>query len=190
MTINDLSELATTLLAISLASERVVTILKTTFPVWLADEKKTEAQEVDLVADRSRRLLVLFISFLASWITAAFLADNPDGKDWIDLNFFGSISFGKGNATNFPVWIMGLLASGGSSLWSNLLGYTKAVKDVQTQRKASEGLQFNMAAQEQGLTTFDSGLAVRRKVNDLILDQMTSMSAPPFDVSGSRIQRN
>ncbi len=96
MTINDLSELATTLLAISLASERVVTILKTTFPVWLADEKKTEAQEVDLVADRSRRLLVLFISFLASWITAAFLADNPDGKDWIDLNFFGSISFGKG----------------------------------------------------------------------------------------------
>lgn len=188
MTINDLSEMTTTLLAISLASERVVTILKTTFPVWLADEKKTETQEVDLVADKSRRLLVLLISFAASWITASFLADKPG---LLHSNFLGTISFGsaEGNTTDFPVWIMGLLASGGSSLWSNFLGYTKAVKDVQTQRKASEGLQFNKDAQDRGLTTFDSGLAVRRKVDDLVLDQITSMSPPMFDVSDSRIQR-
>ncbi|QMW01500.1 hypothetical protein [Spirosoma foliorum] len=40
MSIDALSQMATLLLAISLASERVVTMAKTAFPVWLADEKK------------------------------------------------------------------------------------------------------------------------------------------------------
>lgn len=189
MSINDLSEMTTTLLAISLASERVVTILKTSFPVFLADEKKTAAQEVDLIADRNRRLLVLLISFVASWTTASFIADTPGTV--IKSTFFGSITFGtpENGETAFPVWILGLLASGGSSLWSNLLGYTKAVKDVQNQRRASEGLEFNRSVQESGLTTFDSGVGVRLKMNDTTLDQLTSLTPPSFDSSFSRIQR-
>lgn len=193
MTIDDLSEMATTLLAISLASERVVTILKTTFPVWLADEKKTEAQEVDLIADKDRRLLILFISFLTSWITASFLADVPGLKELSMFSpngstFFGFIRFGvTGHTTDFPTWIMGLLASGGSSLWSNFLGYTKAIKDVQTQRKASEGLAFRQNAREQGLTTFDSGNAVRRPLDGSIVEKLSTLVPPQFDIALSRI---
>lgn len=189
MTIDDLSEMATTLLAISLASERVVTILKTTFPIWLADEKKTEAQEVDLVADKNRRLLILFISFLTSWITASFLADVPGLEDTNLFSSKGSTFFGyiKLGNTNFPTFIMGLLASGGSSLWSNFLGYTKAVKDVQTQRKASEGLEYRQQANKQGLTTFDSGKAVRRPLDESVVDNLSTLIAPPFNLALSRI---
>ena len=185
MTINNLSEMATTLLAISLASERVVTIAKTAFLIWLADEKKTDAQEVDLVADRTRRLIVLAIAFASSWVTASFLADG-DGV----AKLIGVVPFGNA-PTNFgiPVWIIGLLASGGSSLWSNFLGYTKAVKDVQTQRKASEGLTYSKAAKEQGLITYDSGNAARRRMTDPTLNQLTSLTDPPFTIADSRVKR-
>jgi hypothetical protein len=189
MNINDLSEMTTILLAISLASERVVTILKTTFPVWLADEKKTEAQEVDLVADKNRRLMILFISFLTSWFAASFLADVPGlvnqelfGAE--GSTFLGYIKFGD---TQLPTFILGLLASGGSSLWSNVLGYTKAVKDVQTQRKASEGLEYRQTASEHGLTTFDSGKAVRRPLDKSVVDNLSTLAAPSFDLAKSRI---
>jgi|GEM_PF-2603161 len=190
MIIDDLSEMSATLLAISLASERIVTIAKTAFPVWLADEKKTDAQETDLVADRSRRLFVLAIAFVSAWLTASLLVD----ESWSLGSLVGNIIIG-GDTSNtdkglhLNVLIVGLLASGGSSLWSNVLGYTKAVKEVQTQRKASEGLDYSQKAKDQGLTTFDSGNAVRIPVNDLTLNQLTTLSQPAFVISNSRIKR-
>ncbi|MBD2704046.1 hypothetical protein IC229_25600 [Spirosoma sp. BT702] len=185
MNIDDLSEMAATLFAISLASERIVTIAKTAFPVWLANEKKTGAQEVDLVADKGRRLLILAIAFVSACFTASFLVDSDWGLD----DLYGTIVIGSDRAKglHLNVLLVGLLASGGSSLWSNLLGYTKAVKEVQTQRKASEGLSYRQKASKEGLTTFDSGNAARRPLDRTVMDRMSTLAPPQFDLELSRI---
>ncbi len=182
MKIDDLSEMAATLAAISLASERLVTIAKTIFPVWLADEKKTDAQEVDLIADKARRLTVLGIAFVSAWFTAAMLTEETGL-----MKFVGDIKIG--NDLYINAVIVGLLGSGGSSLWNNVLGYTKAVKEVQTLRKTNESLTFSRKAKEQGLTTFDSGNAVRVSINEKSLDQLTTLSQPDFDINNSRLKR-
>ena len=182
MTIDDLSQMATLLLAISLASERVVTMAKTVAPVWLADEKKTDAQETDLVADKGRRVLVLLIAFVTSWITASFLADNP-GAETLGFKVFykGVIHFGSaGKGVALPVLLVGLLASGGSSLWNNVLGYTKAVKDIRSQQKATESLNYQQNAKKLGLTTYDTGNAVRQKVDDSVIDKLSLLTDPSF----------
>jgi hypothetical protein len=59
MIIDNLTAFVALILAISLASERLVTFIKTIFPK-LADEAKTEAQEVDLDKDKGRRFIVNF----------------------------------------------------------------------------------------------------------------------------------
>jgi hypothetical protein len=59
-----LSDLVPIMLALSVASERLVTIFKTVFP-WLAVESRSPGQEIDLTADRRRRLSVLAIAFAA-----------------------------------------------------------------------------------------------------------------------------
>lgn len=51
MTIENLTILVSLILAVSLASDRLVTMIKTLAPEYLADEAKTEVQEADLVAD-------------------------------------------------------------------------------------------------------------------------------------------
>lgn len=190
MIIDDLSQMSATLLAISLASERIVTIAKTAFPVWLADEKKTDAQEVDVVADKRRRLLVLAIAFVSAWFTAAMLTNNNNfWQSLFDSLVIGPDTKDPTKGLHLNVLVVGLLCSGGSALWGNLLGYTKAVKEIQTQRKASEGLDYSKKAKDQGLTTFDSGNAVRSPINDLTLDQLTTLTQPDFTITNSRIKR-
>lgn len=123
MNIDYLASFAATLLAISLASERLVTYLKTLFP-RLGVERRNLLGEVDAKADRPRRLTVHVIAFLSGWVTAGFMVGE-------NFNAFGSIlfEFGKSNV-GLPVWIVGILAGSGSAFWNNVLGYTKAVKDV------------------------------------------------------------
>jgi hypothetical protein len=119
MAIDILSTFVALILAISLAAERLVSILKTFFK-WL-DEKKANAG-----AEKVRRIVVLVIAFLAAWITAAFLTE---GGGW---SLFGSIVVSDGHT--LPAWLVGFLASGGSALWNNILGYTKAVKDIRKEQ--------------------------------------------------------
>jgi hypothetical protein len=38
------------------------------------------------------------------------------------------------------VWLVAVLASGGSALWSSLMGYTSAVKDARKQRITNSGV--------------------------------------------------
>lgn len=119
MAIDILSTFIALILAISLAAERLVSILKTFFG-WL-DEKKGNAG-----AEKRRRVAVLLIAFLAAWITGAFLTE---GGEW---DLFGSIVVSDNHT--LPVWLVGFLASGGSAFWSNILGYTKAVKDIRKEQ--------------------------------------------------------
>jgi hypothetical protein len=145
MPIDALNSIVAILLSISLAAERLVTIIKTLFP-WLAVEKKAQAGEIDVSGDKWRRFVVQLIAFVASWVTSAFLADGG-------FSPLGVLKFGSGvNIISVPVIVVGLLASGGSAFWNGLLGYTKAVKDVRTNQAARESLEYKNRARELNLT--------------------------------------
>jgi len=74
----------------------------------------------------------MIIAFLAAWLTASFL---KDGK----FDPFASCDIGPPQ-TLIPIWIIGLLASGGSAFWTSLLGYVQAVKTLNTQKIQNEKL--------------------------------------------------
>jgi hypothetical protein len=137
------------LLAISLASERLVTIIKTMIP-WLAKETKTQAMEENLEGDRARRLIVQAIAIGTSWLTVGLSFSH--WKPWDTVSVGGS---------SYAVIALALLGSGGSALWNNLLGYTKAVKDVRTVEKASLSLDYHTQATQKGVVATDSGVALR-----------------------------
>lgn len=148
-----LSALAATLLAISLATERAVAILKTLLPEMFEAEKKTDAKEVDLPADRWRRLAVQAIAYLAAWATSAFLVR---GMSWWDGLTQGSVL-----DTGLPSALVALLASGGSAFWAQVVGYTSALKDATVARRATESLRFTEQALAMGRTPIDSGRVAR-----------------------------
>jgi len=152
MTVELLSALATILLALSLAVERAVTIAKGLWP-WLAIETVTSGGETDLVRDRWRRLAVQATAILCGWITAGFLVQPQRGDTpQLTWNLLGFVQVGSGSgAFTLPVLIVGVLASGGSALWSNVVGYTKAVKDAKNAEKASTNLSYITQAQAAGV---------------------------------------
>ncbi len=139
MSIDALFSIVALLLSISLAGERLVTFLKTIVP-WLAIEKKDSAGRADPKEDWKRSGMVQLLSFLASWVTAAFLAEG--GFDLV-----GVLKVGSGtNATSIPILVVGLLSSGGSAFWSGVLGWVKAVKDTRTVNVARERLNLYQQA--------------------------------------------
>lgn len=118
-----LMELVTIVLAASLATERLVTIIRT--PQVLGQIFNLEqAQE----KDGPRRLRVQLLSFMCAWTTCAFLSSG----NW---DPFGVIDIGQ---QGYPVWFVAFLAMGGSSFWKNLLGYTKAARDVRRNELAEK----------------------------------------------------
>jgi len=123
--IEQLAALSTILLSISLATERLITIIKTIFPM-LADEQKDSNGQVDYRKDKLRRLLVQCISFLAGWTTATFLSPHFDLIN-------GHIKLT--DTVSLHVVLVGFLSMGGSAFWSSILGYAKAVKDIRQQQK-------------------------------------------------------
>jgi hypothetical protein len=152
MPIDYLTTLLTVVLAVSLAGERLVTYVKTMIP-WLAEEQKTEAKEVDLTRDRNRRVIVLLLALAASWLAASFLVEEA----WTVAALWGKVPIASSNAT-IPVPLLGLLASGGSAFWNNILGFTKAAKDTKQVEKASTTLAFHTQAEAEGKRAFDSGM--------------------------------
>jgi len=131
MDISVITKLISVILAVSLASERLVTIIKTNIS-WLQEPAPT-VPPVNNRAEKIRRSVVMLIAFLAAWVTAGFL--NKDYSLW------GTLKLGT-DETHIPVVIIGLMASGGSAFWTNLLGYVSAVKDVNTQKKQVETLKM------------------------------------------------
>ncbi len=138
MDITALSTLVTLILAVSLAAERLVAILKTAVPQLRSAENNSLAakagegkKDPGMAGDRMRPLIVMGIAFAASWVTSAFLTGG-------DFNLFGKIPFGSAdNPAEIPVLIMALLASGGSEFWKNILGYTKALRDIKIGDRAN-----------------------------------------------------
>jgi hypothetical protein len=140
MAIDALNAIVALLLTISLAAERLVAALKTLVP-WLADEQKDDTGQIDRTKDRWREFSVLLVTFAASWLTAAFLADGG-------FDLLGMLKIGTGASTTaIPVIIVGVLSSGGSAFWTSILGYIKAVKDKGTTTAAEERLKYVKALQ-------------------------------------------
>lgn len=140
MNIADLSATVSLLLAVSLATERWVAIVKTLFPA-LAKEKIDADGNTDLVEDRPRRLVVQAVALAGAWLVAAFVAGKGDlasGKAFIGLMNAGTLAI--------PVPVVALLASGGSAFWTQVLQFAGAVKDVAVTRKASETMESRAKA--------------------------------------------
>lgn len=147
---SDLSATVAVLLAVSLATERLVAILKTLAPAWLA-EKPAEAAEVDPAADKGRRLRVQAIALICAWVTAAFLVEGG----WDPL---GTVALGRMDA---PVWLVGLLASGGSAFWAQLVGWTGALKDLRRQQSVVEALTVTREVRARAERLVDPGTELR-----------------------------
>ena len=96
------------LVALSIASERLVDIIKGLVP-WLNQPRRKPAEE-------GWRKAALQVMAVIAGITTAWLA-NPVVPDFIPHDFTGKLA-------------LGLLASGGSGFWNSILTYVTKAKDL------------------------------------------------------------
>ena len=142
------------LITMSVASERLVAIIKTVWPS-LSEERKKPSQEVDLEKDRPRRLGVQGLAILSSWITVSLGATaTTEAFDFHAFNPLGLVAIGD---LKLPALLLIVLTSGGSALWNNVMGYTKAVKDPKQVEKDKETLNFHKQAKALGGPARDAG---------------------------------
>lgn len=104
--LTDLSSLLATLIALSVATERLVSIIKNVVP-YLSTRQATAH------AERYRAAAVQLLA-VAAGLATAYLAQR-----------------GQLLPAALPRWpLLGLLASGGSGFWTSILGYVTSVKDI------------------------------------------------------------
>jgi len=108
-----LTAIVTLILALSVASERLVEIIKGFIP-QLAKQNTTDAKA------ESRRCSYLQILAVISGILTAYLA-----RDYLPAEIAASAS-----AKSWSIVGLGLLASGGSGFWNSILTYVTKVKDL------------------------------------------------------------
>jgi len=132
--LSELEGLSALLLATSLATERLIAILKTMIP-WLARENTTAEKEVDLKADMQRRLVLQGLALVASYVTVALVFDTWCPWKKVAL---GEWSYYQG--------VLAFLGSAGSAFWAGVVGYVKEVKDAKTVEVANARRQFAVSA--------------------------------------------
>lgn len=121
------------LVSLSVASERLVEIIKGLIP-WL-DKDKTDTQGVtaaDQASEGRRRSVLLTLAVIAGWVTS-----------WLAWPAISSVLAQANIAAEDDkvLWVvsLGLLASGGSSVWNSVLTYLLSVKDLkETGAKAAK----------------------------------------------------
>lgn len=107
----DLSDLIAYVVALSIAAERLVEIIKNLIPVL---QKKAETEEREYLRRAALHLLAVGAGILTAHIAM------PAVSELVPMQW-----------QNFPgIVALGLLASGGSSLWNSVLDYAGAVKSV------------------------------------------------------------
>ncbi len=130
MNMEQLWALVTMLLAISIATERAIAILKSAVK-RLADPKPDPAKpDEPAPGDRWRRLAVQLIAVAIAWVLAALVATKAPGVKF-PSNIFGDMAFGPlTGQLKLPIWLVGLLASGGSAFWNSIVEMLRAVKEA------------------------------------------------------------
>lgn len=146
MNLDKLTAIVTLILTLSVASERLVEIVKGFFPEWFtviptleetADAKVIEEKEARRKANVSILAVVcgIITALLASPIISSIFKDiygNSACQPFVgstDLSFLSPCMNVSFNGLILTL-AMGLLASGGSSLWNSVLEYLIKVKDV------------------------------------------------------------
>ena len=129
MNLTLLSEMVALLLALSLTTERLVLIIRT--PIKFLNNENPDPQQ-----DKLRRFLLQALSYICACFTAGFLAKG----NWSVLE---SVEIGAG--ISLPIFLVAVLTMGGSSLWKNILGYTKAVRGIRDSEKKKEEEKIQLA---------------------------------------------
>jgi hypothetical protein len=127
--------LAAEALALSLATERIVTTIKTMAPQsWFAPPDDAYLKLIkDPASDWARRVRVQALSFGVALLGACFMTTDGSGLSRViaNIELAGTAGFA------IPVWIFAFLATGGSAFWTNILGITSIMKDLQSQQRTS-----------------------------------------------------
>lgn len=125
MNIADITKLISLVLAISVAGERLIALIKSFIP-WLAVQDPPNAPNDENTI--ARKVILILLMFGACLLTTIMIhgtfSDAP-----IDIG--GSI--GK-----VSTYVISLMASGGSAFWTSLLTYVKSVGSIKVE-------QFNQA---------------------------------------------
>lgn len=119
------------LVALSVASERLVEIIKGFIPYL---ERKLEEGS----AEEGRRSAIIQIMAVGSGIFTAWLASDYLPKDVLGATL--------GDA--WSILGLGLLASGGSGFWNSVLTYVTKVKDIKKAEAKVEAIEANRKAKE------------------------------------------
>lgn len=135
--LSNLDALSGLLLATSLAAERFVTIVKTLIP-QLAVENTSPGQAAALVADRPRRVVVLVLALIGSYLTLALVSQ-----------IWNPASPVKVGTASYPLAVLAFLGSSGSAFWTGVVGYVKQVKDVNEAKK--QEIRLNNVAKAQSM---------------------------------------
>ena len=129
MTIDSLQTLATMVLALSAANERLIEALKNLFAPFLAKKQITGNEASDPAGDRRRQLAVQILSVLGALCTAAWIAG---GRPW---SWGSSLPLGAAaDAPRVPVVLLGLLTSGGSAFWNSVLDFTRGAAQLRKEK--------------------------------------------------------
>jgi len=115
---NSTSSFLAFLFTLSVATERLVEIIKGLLPSnWLSEKHSNAAKE------QRRKTLLQILAVGAGTITA-----------WLSSSFYSADLVKPYSSLN--VVVLGLLASGGSGFWNSLATYVLDVKDIQKQSLA------------------------------------------------------
>lgn len=118
MTPTDIGNAVSLLAALSVATERLVEIIKGSIP-WLnapAGDAKQEGWR-----QAALHVLAAVAGIVTAWMANSVITGTIPGQ-W---------------STGGGIIVIGLLASGGSGFWNSILSYVKATKDLQEAQAAS-----------------------------------------------------
>lgn len=132
MTLETLEALATLVIALSAANERLVESLKALFAPWLAKEQTATGGIADPVKDRWRRLAVQILSVLCALVVASMIAASQGET------FGSAIQVGSGaNERRFHVVLVALLTTGGSAFWNSIIDFARGAAKLKEQKSDS-----------------------------------------------------
>jgi len=139
----DITKLVTLILGISISGERLVTLIKTIIPSLAAPPVSAGDQPADSGKEIIKKIILMAIAFLCCYLTAYLINGSSNAPVVV-------------GGLTIPVYFLGLLASGGSAFWTNILGYLSSLKDLTTQ----QGVATKMAirARLAGVAAFDHAL--------------------------------
>lgn len=108
------------IITLSVATERLVEIIKGLLPLsWLSEKQSSPSKE------RLRKTLLQILAVFAGIVTA-----------WLSSSYY-SADLAEANRSIHVVGL-GLLASGGSGFWNSVATYTLNLKDIQKESMTSK----------------------------------------------------